>query len=66
MCSSNVTITNKKWGKKVHISITPKNMILVDVSYMESFALGASAKDDSKLWNMRCGHLNIKGLKISR
>ncbi|KAG8480416.1 hypothetical protein CXB51_025059 [Gossypium anomalum] len=31
---------------------------------MENFVLAASAKDDSKLWHSRYGHLNIKGLKL--
>ena len=55
--SSNVTITNKKWGKKVHITMTWNNTFPVDVSNMESFALAARAKHDSKLWN--CLILNI-------
>ncbi|KAH0779714.1 hypothetical protein KY290_006141 [Solanum tuberosum] len=57
-------ITNKKTGKKVRISMTPNNMFPLDVSNMENFALAASAKDDSKLWHLRYGHLNINGLKL--
>lgn len=57
-------ITNKKSGKKVCITMTPNNMFPLDVSNMENFALAASAKDDSKLWHLRYGHLNIKGLKL--
>lgn len=39
-------------------------MFPLDVSNMENFALAASVKDDSKLWHLRYGHLNIKGLKL--
>ncbi|KAI9102238.1 hypothetical protein K1719_023748 [Acacia pycnantha] len=52
-------ITNKKSGKKVHISMTPNKMFPLDVANMENFALAASAKIDSKLWHLRYGHLNI-------
>jgi hypothetical protein len=57
-------ITNKKSGKKVHVSMTPNKMFPLDVSTMQNFALAASTKDDSKLWHLRYGHLNMKGLKL--
>lgn len=57
-------IKNKKSGQKVQISMTSNKMFPLDVSNMENFALAASAKDDSKLWHLRYGHLNIKGLKL--
>jgi len=31
---------------------------------MDSFALATSTKDYSKLWHLRNGHLNIKGLNL--
>ncbi|KAH0657759.1 hypothetical protein KY289_026507 [Solanum tuberosum] len=42
-------ITNKKSGKKVRITMTPNKMFPLDIFDMESFALAASAKDESKL-----------------
>ncbi|KAH0636126.1 hypothetical protein KY290_038318 [Solanum tuberosum] len=57
-------ITNKKSGKKIRITMTPNKMFPLEVSNMEIFALAASAKDESKLWHLRYGHLNIKGLKL--
>ena len=55
--------TNNKSGKKVYIIMTPNKMFPLEVSNIESFALAASAKDESKLWHLRYGHVNIKGLK---
>ncbi|KAG8489880.1 hypothetical protein CXB51_015928 [Gossypium anomalum] len=51
-------------GKQVHVHMTPNKMFPLDVSNMENFVLVASAKDDSKLWHLRYGRLNIKGLKL--
>ena len=39
-------ITNKELGKKVCITMTPNKIFLLDVSNMESVALGAIAKDE--------------------
>ena len=57
-------ITNKNSSKKVSITMMSNKMFLLDVSNMESFTLVASANDESKLWHLRYGHLNIKGLKL--
>ncbi|KAL4312806.1 hypothetical protein GQ457_01G025220 [Hibiscus cannabinus] len=57
-------VTNKKSGQQVHIGMTPNKMFPLDVSTMENFALAANAKDDSELWHLRYGHLNVKGLKL--
>ncbi|KAL4273006.1 hypothetical protein GQ457_13G030250 [Hibiscus cannabinus] len=57
-------IKNKKSGKQVHVHKTPNNMFPLDVSNMKNFILAASTKDDSELWHLRYGHLNIKGLKL--
>ena len=57
-------ITNKKLGKQVHVIMTPNKMFPLDVSNMDNFALTTSAKDYSKLWHLRYGHLNIKGLQL--
>ncbi|XP_017640187.1 uncharacterized protein LOC108481587 [Gossypium arboreum] len=51
-------------GKQVHIHMTPNKMFPLDVSNMENFVLAPSAMDDSKLWHLRYGHLNSKGLKL--
>jgi len=39
-------------------------MFPLDVSDMENFSLAANANDDSKLWHLRYGHLNINCLKL--
>ena len=57
-------IRNKKSGQKFHISMTSNKLFPLDVSNMENFALAARANDDSKLWHLRYGHLNMKGLKL--
>ncbi|KAL4291772.1 hypothetical protein GQ457_14G025100 [Hibiscus cannabinus] len=57
-------ITKKKSGQQVHIGMTPNKMFPLDVSTMENFSLAANAKDDSELWHLRYGHLNVKGLKL--
>lgn len=49
---------------QIDITMTTNNIFPVDVANMESFSLAACSKDDSKLWNISCGHLNIKGLKF--
>ncbi|KAL4362876.1 hypothetical protein GQ457_04G016030 [Hibiscus cannabinus] len=55
---------NTDRGQQVHIGMTPNKMFSLDVSTMENFALVANAKDDSELWHLRYGHLNVKGLKL--
>ena len=44
--------------------MTSNKMFPLDVSNLENFALATSVKDDSNLWHLRYGHLNIKGLKL--
>ncbi|KAF3658360.1 putative phytosulfokine receptor 1-like [Capsicum annuum] len=55
---------SKKSGKKVRITMTPNKVFSLDIFNMENFALAASVNDDSELWHLRYGHLNIKGLKL--
>ncbi|CAL5340443.1 unnamed protein product [Camellia sinensis] len=48
----------------ININMTQNKMFPLEVSSMENFVFAASGKDDSKLWHLRYGHLNIKGLKL--
>ncbi|CAL5412844.1 unnamed protein product [Camellia sinensis] len=48
----------------ININMTQNKMFPLEVSGMENFVFAASGKDDSKLWHLRYGHLNIKGLKL--
>ncbi|KAK9157521.1 hypothetical protein Scep_004095 [Stephania cephalantha] len=57
-------ITNKKSGKEVRIGMASNKMFPLDVSNIQSFALAAKVDDDSKLWHLRYGHLNVKGIKL--
>ena len=57
-------IKNKRSGQQVRISMTSNMMFPLDVSNMENFALAATTKNDSELWHLRYGHLNIKGLQL--
>lgn len=48
----------------INISMTQNKMFPLEVSNMGNFVLAAGEKYDSKLWHLRYGHLNIKGLKL--
>ncbi|KAK3034205.1 hypothetical protein RJ639_032785 [Escallonia herrerae] len=58
-------IKDKQSGcRMINISMTQNKMIPLEVSKMENFVLATGGIDDSKLWHLRYGHLNIKGLKL--
>ena len=55
----------KKSGQTmVNIHMTKNKMFPFEVSNVENFALVVSAKNDSKSWHLRYGHLNFKGLQL--
>ena len=57
-------IKNKSGHLMVNIPMTDNKMFPLKISNMENQALIASKKDESKLWHLQYGHLNIKGLKL--
>ncbi|KAL7143615.1 hypothetical protein ABFS83_08G204000 [Erythranthe nasuta] len=58
-------IKHKQSGQiLINIKMTPNKMFPLEVSSMRNFAPAAGGKDDSQLWNLRYGHLNINGLKL--
>ncbi|KAK2970868.1 hypothetical protein RJ640_022310 [Escallonia rubra] len=50
--------------RMINISMTQNKMFPLEVSKMENFVLATGGIDDSKLWHLQYGHLNIKGLKL--
>ncbi|KAL4035058.1 hypothetical protein IC575_003732 [Cucumis melo] len=62
-------IKNKQTGRVLaKVKMTQSKMFPLEVSNVESFALTATAtnttKNNSELWHLRYGHLNIKGLSL--
>ncbi|KAK2983132.1 hypothetical protein RJ640_022604 [Escallonia rubra] len=58
-------IKDKQSGcRMINISMTQNKMFPLEVSKIENFVLATGRIDDSKLWHLRYGHLNIKGLKL--
>ncbi|KAA0066378.1 retrovirus-related Pol polyprotein from transposon TNT 1-94 [Cucumis melo var. makuwa] len=62
-------IKNKQTGRVLaKVKMTQSKMFPLEVSNVESFALTAIAtnttKNNSELWHLRYGHLNIKGLSL--
>ncbi|KAL4032489.1 hypothetical protein IC575_005567 [Cucumis melo] len=62
-------IKNKQTGRVlVKVKMTQSKMFPLEVSNVESFALTTTAtnttKNNSELWHLRYGHLNIKGLSL--
>ena len=48
----------------VTISMTQNRIFPLEVSHIESFAFATGKKEESSLWHLGYGHLNIKGLKL--
>lgn len=48
----------------ITINMTQNKMFSLEVSHMENFVLVANRKDDTILWHLRYGHLNVKGLRL--
>lgn len=62
----NYIINEKKTDQiLVKVSLIHNKMFPLDVSSMEKFVFVAVGRDDSSIWHLRFGHLNIKGLKLS-
>ncbi|KAL3537426.1 hypothetical protein ACH5RR_000792 [Cinchona calisaya] len=58
-------IKDKKSGQTViNVHMTENKMFPLEVSKVENFALVTGAQNNSKLWHLRYGHLNVKGLKL--
>ncbi|KAL0551708.1 hypothetical protein IC582_010797 [Cucumis melo] len=62
-------IKNKQTGRVLaKVKMTQSKMFPLEVSNVKSFALTATAtnttKNNSKLWYLRYGHLNIKGFSL--
>ena len=59
------TIRDKKSGLIiVNVCMTQNKMFPLDVSNIERHALITTQKNESSLWHLRYGHLNIKGLRL--
>ncbi|KAL3533483.1 hypothetical protein ACH5RR_007004 [Cinchona calisaya] len=58
-------IKDKNLGQTmINVHVTKNKMFPLEVSKVENFALVIGAQNDSKLWHLRYGHLNVKGLKL--
>ena len=59
------TIRDKKSGLIiVNVCMTQNKMFPLDVSNIERHVLITTQKNESSLWHLRYGHLNIKGLRL--
>ncbi|KAL3513931.1 hypothetical protein ACH5RR_026648 [Cinchona calisaya] len=63
---SSCTIQDKELGQPiVNVKMTANKMFLLEISTIECHALVASSeKDESELWHLRYGNLNVRGLKL--
>jgi len=58
-------IKDKKSGRPItHVSMTKNKMFPLDISSVENIALVVKGKNETNLWHLRCGHLNVNGLKL--
>ncbi|KAL4317940.1 hypothetical protein GQ457_18G004620 [Hibiscus cannabinus] len=48
----------------VDVRITPNKLFPLVISEVENHALAVKETSESRLWHLRYGHLNIKGLKL--
>ncbi|KAL3533684.1 hypothetical protein ACH5RR_007205 [Cinchona calisaya] len=48
----------------VEVSMTRNKLFPFKISYLENHAMVVKGEDETKLWYLRYGHLNIKGLKL--
>ncbi|XP_015078146.1 uncharacterized protein LOC107021946 [Solanum pennellii] len=54
------TFKNKKFGKTIaKVPMTNNKMFSLEVSTVEKCVMVASGDDETKLWNLRYGHLNV-------
>lgn len=59
------TIRSKKSGQTIAtVPMTNNKIFPLEVSMVEKCAMVASRDNDTRLWHLRYGHLNVNGLKL--
>ena len=59
------SIKDKKSGRTIdHVSLTKNKMLPIDISSFKNIALVVQGKNETNMWNLCYGHLNVNGLKI--
>lgn len=60
----NVLFVLKKFGQTIAVVHVTQNMFPLNVSNVVKNALVAKGVNETQLWHLRYGHLNINGLKL--
>lgn len=59
------TIKNKKSGKTIaKVPMTNNKIFPLEVSMVEKCVMVTSGDNETRLWYLRYGHLNVNGLKL--